>query len=105
MIPIMNIIPRTTEKAYGLATGNVYAFTVPLASNKQQIVKAVEEQYNVKVKTVKTMVQTGKSVRFSRGKNRHPGTTTRRDSKKAYVTLVAGDRLTIFDTPESKETK
>lgn len=99
------VTPTTTEKAYGLSAGmNTYVFSVPVSANKQEIARAVEEQFAVKVTGVKTLVQNGKSVRFSRGKNRYPGTTTRRDSKKAYVTLADNNTIPVFDTaPE--ETK
>lgn len=100
------VTPRATEKAYRLVSGqNTYVFDAPVAANKQQIIDAVESQYNVKVSGVKTLVQTGKSVRFGRGKHRYPGTTTRKDSKKAYVTLVEGDSIKVFDTEEAKEEK
>lgn len=101
------VTPRATEKAYRLVTGqNTYVFNVPVGSNKNEIVAAVEAQYDgVKVASVKTAVQSGKSVRFSRGKNRYPGTTTRKDTKKAYVTLSEG-AIKVFDTQEAKgETK
>jgi large subunit ribosomal protein L23 len=93
------VIPKTTEKAYGQSQKNVYVFDVPLTANKQDIAAAVEAQFEVKVKTVKSLVQNGKAVRFSRGKNRYPGTTKRTDSKKAYVTLVAGNSIALFETP------
>jgi large subunit ribosomal protein L23 len=100
------VTPVTTEKAYGLSQKNVYVFNVPLAANKNEIVDAVEAQYGVKVNAIKTLVQQGKAVRFSRGKNRYPGTTKRTDSKKAYVTLAAGSSLAIFEQPaEVEETK
>lgn len=103
---IITVTPRATEKAYRLVSGqNTYVFDVPMAANKQQIVDAVESQFEVKVSTVRTLVQSGKAVRYSRGKNRYPGTTTRRDSKKAYVTLVEGDSIKVFDTEEPKEEK
>ncbi len=99
----MLITPITTEKAYGLSAGmNTYVFSVPLGANKQDIARAVEEQYEVKVTGVKTLVQNGKSIRFSRGKNRYPGTTTRRDSKKAYVTLAANNTIAVFDAVEQE---
>lgn len=94
------VTPVTTEKAYGLSQKNVYVFNVPLSANKNEIADAVKEQYGVEVKTLKTLVQNGKAVRFSRGKNRYPGTTNRSDSKKAYVTLAAGSSLAIFEQPE-----
>ena len=101
------ITPRTTEKAYGLTAKNTYVFNVPLNANKQQIANAVAEQFNVTVKNVSTAVQSGKAVRFSRGKNRFPGTTTRKDSKKAYVTLAEGSSIQVFEQPvaPAEETK
>lgn len=97
------VTPITTEKAYGLSAGmNTYVFSVPVGANKQEIARAVEEQFAVKVTGVKTLVQNGKSVRFSRGKNRYPGTTTRRDSKKAYVTLENGNSIPVFDVTEQE---
>lgn len=103
----VSIIPRATEKAYGLGAKNVYVFTVPLSANKQQIAKAVEDEYNVTVTNVATLVQSGKAVRFSRGKNRYPGTTSRKDSKKAYVTLAEGSKIQMFEdqTNDQKEEK
>lgn len=99
------ITPVTTEKAYGQSQKNIYVFNVPLSAQKQDIKKAVETEHGVKVVTVKTLVQSGKAIRFSRGKNRYPGTTTRSDSKKAYVTLAAGDSIKVFDEPAAEEKK
>ena len=99
------VYPRPTEKAYGMSLQNVYVFNVPLTANKNDIAASVEKQYGVKVTNVKTIVQSGKSVRFNRGKNRYPGKTTRSDSKKAYVTLAKGDSIQVFAEPEAKEEK
>lgn len=99
------ITPRATEKAYGQSARNIYVFNVPLDANKQQIADAVSEQYDVTVKNVATAVQAGKAVRFSRGKNRYPGTTNRKDTKKAYVTLAEGSSIQIFEQPETEEKK
>lgn len=100
------VTPRPTEKAYRLSVSqNTYVFDAPTAANKQQIIKAVESQYQVKVASIKTLIQSGKAVRYSRGKNRYPGTTTRSDSKRAYVTLVEGDSIKVFDTDEKGKEK
>ncbi len=99
------VTPVTTEKAYGLSQKNVFVFNVPQSANKNEIADAVKAQYGVEVKAIKTLVQNGKAVRFSRGKNRYPGTTTRSDSKKAYVTLAAGSTLAIFEQPAEEEKK
>lgn len=100
------VTPVTTEKAYGLSQKNIYVFNVPLQANKNEITDAIKAQYGVEVKSIKTLVQQGKAVRFSRGKNRYPGTTKRVDSKKAYVTLAEGSSIAVFEQPEEpKETK
>jgi large subunit ribosomal protein L23 len=101
----ISVTPRATEKAYAQSQNNTYVFNVPLTANKQQIVAAIEEQFEVKVARIKTLVQSGKAVRFSRGKNRYPGTTTRKDSKKAYVTLAEGSSLQVFEQPAEEEKK
>lgn len=101
----ISVIPRVSEKAYAQSQNNVYVFNVPLTANKQQIIAAVEEQFEVKVKGIKTLVQSGKAVRFSRGKNRYPGTTTRKDTKKAYVTLAEGSSIQVFEEAAKEETK
>jgi large subunit ribosomal protein L23 len=102
---LISVTPRATEKAYAQSQNNVYVFNVPLKANKQEVVSAVEAQFNVKVTGIKTLVQSGKAVRYSRGKNRYPGTTTRKDSKKAYVTLAEGDSIRVFDTLVEEEKK
>lgn len=102
----ISVIPRATEKAYAQSiSNNVYVFNVPLDANKQQIVAAVETQFEVKVTGIKTLVQNGKAIRFSRGKNRYPGKTTRKDSKKAYVTLAEGNSIQVFEQPAEEEKK
>jgi ribosomal protein L23 len=102
---LISVIPRATEKAYAQSQKNVYVFNVPLTANKQQIVAAVETQFEVKVTGIKTLVQSGKAVRFSRGKNRYPGKTTRKDTKKAYVSLAEGSSIQVFDKPAEEEKK
>lgn len=97
------ITPRATEKAYGLSAKNVYVFNVPTSANKDQIAKAVAEQFDVKVANVATAVQSGKAVRYARGKHRYPGTTSRKDSKKAYVTLAEGSSIQMFEAAEEEK--
>lgn len=99
------VTPRVSEKAYAQSQGNVYVFNVPLTANKQQIIDAVTEQYGVEVTRIKTLVQAGKAVRFSRGKRSFPGTTNRKDTKKAYVTLAEGSSIQVFDAPAEEEKK
>lgn len=100
------VTPRVSEKAYRLVTSeNTYIFDVPMSANKNEIKAAVEAQFEgVKVAKVTTLVQSGKAVRFSRGKNRYPGNTHRQDSKKAYVRLSEG-KIKVFEQEEVKEDK
>lgn len=100
---IVFIHPRATEKAYEQSQKNVYVFNVPLDATKRDVAETVQAQYDVKVVNVTTAVQSGKAVRFSRGKNRYPGTTTRKDTKKAYVTLAEGNSIQIFAEPETAQ--
>mgnify|MGYP000088377850 CR=1 FL=1 len=95
------VYPRATEKAYAQSQKNVYVFNVPLTATKRDVAESIETQYDVKVVNVTTVVQNGKAVRYSRGKNRYPGTTTRKDSKKAYVTLAEGNSIQVFAEPEA----
>lgn len=93
----ISIIPRATEKAYAQSQNNIYVFNVPLTANKQQISAAVEAQFEVKVINIKTLVQSGKAVRYTGGKRSQPKTAHRKDAKKAYVTLADGDSIKVFD--------
>ena len=103
MTTLLNIYPRATEKAYGQAKNNVYVFDAPVNANKQQIIVAIETQFEVKVVNIKTLIQSGKAVRSSKGKRSQPGVTHRKDSKKAYVTLAEGDSIKVFDEATEKE--
>ena len=100
---LISVFPRTTEKAYGQSKNNVYVFDAPVKANKQEIVAAVEAQYSVKVVNIKTLVQTGKAIRFSKGKRAHPGNTTHQDAKKAYVTLAEGSSIKVFEEAKDAE--
>jgi large subunit ribosomal protein L23 len=93
----ISIIPVTSEKAYTNVLVNTYIFNVPLDASKQLIAENVEEQFGVSVINVTTLIRKGKPVRFSRGKRVQPGKTTRKDVKKAYVTLKDGDKIKVFD--------
>jgi ribosomal protein L23 len=99
------VFPRATEKAYAQSQNNVYVFNVPLDSTKRDIAASVEAQYGVTVTNVKTLVQSGKAIRFNRGKKKFPGTTNRKDAKKAYVTLAEGSSIQVFAEPEAPKEK
>lgn len=80
--------PVISEKSYGLAEGGVYTFLVAPEANKTQIRQAVEALFDVKVAKVNTLNREGKRKR----NRRKPTFGKRPDRKRAYVTLVEGER-------------
>ncbi len=99
----LSLIPHISEKAYGQSQNNTYIFKVPTTANKQQVAAAVAAQYGVKVSGVRIVIAKGKVKRTIR--NGKPYTGQRSDKKKAYVTLVEGDSIKIFDEVEAEEKK
>lgn len=93
----ITLIPRISEKSYALSQNNTYVFQVPNTANKHEIATAVAQQYNVGVKDVRIVIAKGKVKRSvtKGGAAVHKG--NRKDIKKAYVTLVEGDTLKIFE--------
>lgn len=93
----LTLIPRISEKSYALAQKNTYVFQVPSTANKAEITSAVAQQYAVKVKDVRVLIAKGKVKRSvtKGGAAVHKG--RRKDVKKAYVTLVEGDSIKIFE--------
>jgi large subunit ribosomal protein L23 len=96
----MLITPRISEKSYGLAAQNIYVFDVPLDANKAEVIAAVEAQYpDVKVRDARLLVNKGKVKAVNRGKRARPGRASRRDSKRAYVTVSEG-KIDVFTESE-----
>src|SRR5665213_1496638 len=90
----MTLKPRVSEKAYALSEkGNTYIFDVPADANKHDIAKAVTDQYEVKVNSVRIANVPGKAVRSYRNRGRKSIAGQRSDLRKAYVTLNEGDKL------------
>ena len=106
---IKPITPRATEKAYALSTEkNVYAFNVPLTLNKNQIKEAVEKEFEVTVTGVRTIVQAGKNKRINKSRNPKryvAGTTSQKDTKKAYVSVKEGDKIAIFEGADAENSE
>ena len=85
------IAPVVSEKSYGLiADRGKYTFKVHPAAHKTQIRQAVEDVFGVKVTGVNTINRAGKRRRTRFGWGKRP------DTKRAIVTLAAGDRIDIF---------
>jgi len=87
--------PVISEKSYRLADDGKYTFLVAPSANKTQIRQAVEEIFHVKVTGVNTINRPGKRrrTRFGWG--------TRADTKRAIVSLAAGERIDVFGGPVS----
>ena len=81
--------PIITEKATMASEANAVVFEVSIDANKPQIKEAVEALFGVTVKSVNTTITKGKSKRF-RG-----SLGTRKDVKKAYVTLAEGNSIDV----------
>ncbi len=87
------IAPVVSEKSYGLLDDNKYTFVVHPDANKTEIKIAVEKIFGVKVTAVNTMNRKGK-VRRTR-----TGTGQRKDTKRAIVSVAAGQSIDIFSSP------
>jgi large subunit ribosomal protein L23 len=87
------IEPHVSEKTTLLNQENgQIAFKVRSDSNKKQIKRAVEEMFNVKVSSVKTVSVKGKKKRMGM----RSGKTN--DWKKAYIKLAEGQNLDFMNT-------
>ncbi|HYC90171.1 MAG TPA: 50S ribosomal protein L23 [Thermoanaerobaculia bacterium] len=83
--------PLVTEKSTILREeGNVLAFEVDPNANKIEVKKAVEELFKVKVEDVRLFNVRGKMKRMGRWAGK------RRDWRKAYVRLKAGEKAPEF---------
>jgi large subunit ribosomal protein L23 len=100
----MLITPRISEKSYKLAAVNIYVFDVPMNANKAQVVAAISEQYpDIKVSDVRLLVAKGKVKAVNRGKRARPGQTSRKDTKRAYITVSEGKIDVFTEGAESEE--
>jgi large subunit ribosomal protein L23 len=87
------IEPHVSEKTTLLNQENgQIAFKVRSDSNKKQIKRAVEEMFDVKVSSVKTVSVKGKKKRMGM----RSGKTN--DWKKAYIKLAEGQNLDFMNT-------
>ena len=85
--------PIITEKAMNLGHLRQYAFEVSPQSSKIEIKRAIEELYEVKVQSVRTLRVKGKNKSRFTKKGLMKGRTILR--KKAYITLHKGFSIEI----------
>lgn len=84
------IAPVITEKSSAVAQdGKTYVFKVNKNANKFQVKDAIESAFKVKVAKITTMNTKPKDRRVGR----YTGKT--KTYKKAYVTLVDGDKIEL----------
>lgn len=84
--------PVVSEKSYDLVdANNQYTFIVDPRSNKTEIKQAIQTIFDVKVVSVNTMNRKGKLKRTGYMIGR------RKNTKRALVTLVAGDSIDVFE--------
>jgi large subunit ribosomal protein L23 len=83
------IAPVITEKATMASEHNKVMFKVSCTATKPQIKEAIEKLFDVKVKSVNTLVREGKVKVF---KNR---IGQQSDVKRAIVTLEEGHRIDV----------
>ena len=83
--------PIVTEKSTLLQEERTYVFEVAPEANKQEIWRAVEAAFDVKVQRVNTLNVLGKRKRYGARLSRQ------RSWKKAIVTLAPGESITIFE--------
>ena len=82
--------PLITERALNQKDLNKYTFQVALDANKKEIKTAIEKAFGVKVVSVNTVTTQGKAVRRMRVR-----TGKKNDTKKAIITLAAGQALEL----------
>ncbi len=81
--------PIITEKSTLASDSGAVVFEVAIEATKPRIKEAVEALFGVKVKAINTLITKGKTKRF-RGR-----LGTRKDVKKAYVTLEDGNTIDV----------
>ena len=85
--------PVVSEKSYALMEDGAYIFVVAPDATKIDVRNAVEQAFGVRVKSVNTLNRKGK-----RRRNRKTNSFgTRSSTKRAIVTLAAGDKIDLFE--------
>ncbi len=88
------VAPVVSEKSYALIEANAYTFVVDKRASKPEIHDAIEAIWGVRVLKVNTMNRKGKTQR-TRKSNR---VGHKPDTKRAIVTIAAGDRIELFES-------
>ena len=78
-----------TEKTVSASESNVVVFEIDIKANKRQIKQAIEAIFNVKVRSVNTLITAAKHVSMRGRQGR------RKKMKKAYVRLEEGHMIDV----------
>ena len=97
--------PVLSEKTYAQSAKRVFAFEVPTDSNKHDVARAVEAQFDVTVTGVNILSHSGKAKRTISAKGRRVRDGREAAVKKAYVTLAEGNSLPFFAAIEEEDAK
>ena len=84
------VAPWVTEKTHAAMADNKYTFKVIKSATKQQVKKAIEGMYKVKVEKVTVLNVLAKTRAYGRHEGKIAG------FKKATLTLKKGDKIEFF---------
>jgi len=90
------IRPLLTEKNTKLQEQHQYVFEVATGTNKIEVAREIEKRFNVKVKSIRTVVMKGKLIGTLTRRGRFEGRRAMR--KKAVVTLMEGYTIDLLGT-------
>jgi large subunit ribosomal protein L23 len=88
------LAPVVSEKSYGLIEQGVYTFKVHPSASKPEISDAIEAIWGVQVVKVNTLNRKGKVTRARRTGR----AGSKPDTKRAIVTLAAGNEIPLFES-------
>ena len=83
--------PLVSEKSSKLQEEGIWTFIVDLKATKKEIRREIETFFKVDVSKVRTMICRGRSRRHRHGHSAVPY------SKKAYVKLAKGHKITLME--------
>lgn len=89
--------PIFTEKSTKMAQMGKYSFWVEPGSNKMGLKSLIGKIFGVHVTSIKTIKKAGEKGRNARGKK-----FNRLASKKAIVTIKAGEKISVFEETKKK---
>jgi large subunit ribosomal protein L23 len=91
------IKPIITEKMTNLQEQrNQYAFEVDMHANKIDILNEIQKKFNVKVESIRTLTNRGKSKSQFTKRGKFTGFKARK--KKAIVTLHKDSKIDLFES-------